>query len=244
MMYPMYPVSPFYFYDYTYILVLIGALLSIGASLHVKSVFKKYGAIRNSRGLTGAQTAGILLEREGIYGVDIHQVGGSLTDNYNPREKSVNLSDTVYGYSSIAAVSVAAHECGHAMQHDQKYIPLSIRSSLVPVANIGSRIGIPIILVGVLLSHMSAGSKIVTFGIWLFALSVLFQVVTLPVEFNASRRALAAIKANSLLAEEEYEGAKKVLTAAALTYVASAAASILSLLRLILIFGGGRSRRD
>ncbi len=238
-----YPGLIYGFYDWTYILVLIGALLSIAASAHVNSVFKKYSRVGCSRGLTGYETANILLKRANINGVTINRVGGSLTDNYNPRQQSVNLSEPIYGVASIAAVSVAAHECGHAMQHNTNYFPLSIRSALVPAANIGSKIGIPMILVGMLLSYGNAGSKIVTLGIWCFALSVLFQIVTLPVEFNASKRALEAIRENGLLIEDEYYGAKKVLTAAALTYVASAAASILSLLRLIMLFGGGR-RRD
>ncbi|MBO6137366.1 MAG: zinc metallopeptidase [Lachnospiraceae bacterium] len=232
------------YFDWTYVLVLIGALLSIGASAHINSVFSRYSAVRGSREITGAQTADTLLRYAGIYGVGINRVRGSLTDNYNPRQQSVNLSEPIYASTSIAAVSVAAHECGHAMQHSENYFPLAIRSALVPAANIGSRIGIPIILVGLFLSSGTFGDKLVTIGIWCFALSVLFQLVTLPVEFDASRRALAAIKENSLLDENEYYGAKKVLTAAALTYVASAAASILSLLRLVILFGGGRNRRD
>ena len=232
------------YFDWTYILVIIGALLSIGASAHINSVFSRYSNIRCVKGITGAETADLLLKRASIYGVSVNRVGGSLTDNYNPRQQSVNLSETIYGRASVSAVSVAAHECGHAMQHNENYFPLAIRSALVPVANIGSRIGIPIILVGLLISGGGFGDKIVTLGIWCFALSVLFQLVTLPVEFDASRRALKAIKENGLLVEEEYNGARKVLTAAALTYVASAAASILSLLRLVILFGGGRNRRD
>lgn len=238
--YPMY----YGYFDFTYILVLIGAILSIAASAHVNSVFSRYSKIRCVKGITGAQTADTLLRRSGIYDVTINRVSGSLTDNYNPRQQSVNLSDPIYAMPTVAAVSVAAHECGHAMQHNENYFPLAIRSALVPAANIGSKIGIPIILIGILLSYASFSSTLVTVGIWCFSLSVFFQIVTLPVEFDASRRALIAIRENGLLAEEEYRGAKKVLSAAALTYVASAAASILSLLRLILIFGGGRSRRD
>ena len=238
--YPMYYGN----FDWTYILVLIGAVLSIAASAHVNSVFAKYSRVRGSKGITGAQTADILLQYANIYGVSINRVTGSLTDNYNPRQHSVNLSESVYSNTSIAAVSVAAHECGHAMQHSTNYFPLSIRSALVPAANIGSRIGIPIILIGLLFSSGAFGDKLVTLGIWCFSLSVLFQLITLPVEFDASRRALIAIKEKGLMADDEYYGAKKVLTAAALTYVASAAASILSLLRIILIFGGGRNRRD
>ncbi len=235
---------PMYYFDWTYVLVIIGAVLSIGASAHINSVFSRYSNVRCVKGITGAETADILLRRASIFGISINRVGGSLTDNYNPRQQSVNLSEPIYGRASVAAVSVAAHECGHAMQHSENYFPLAIRSALVPVANIGSRIGIPIILIGMLFSSGAFGDRLVTLGIWCFALSVLFQLVTLPVEFDASRRALKAIRENDLLAEEEYYGAKKVLTAAALTYVASAAASILSLLRLVILFGGGRNRRD
>ena len=235
---------PMYYFDWTYVLVIIGAVLSIGASAHINSVFSRYSNVRCVKGITGAQTADILLRRASIFGISINRVGGSLTDNYNPRQQSVNLSEPIYGRASVAAVSVAAHECGHAMQHSENYFPLAIRSALVPAANIGSRIGIPIILIGMLFSSGAFGDRLVTLGIWCFGLSVLFQLVTLPVEFDASRRALKAIRENDLLAEEEYYGAKKVLTAAALTYVASAAASILSLLRLVILFGGGRNRRD
>ncbi|MCR5627550.1 MAG: zinc metallopeptidase [Lachnospiraceae bacterium] len=233
-----------YYYDPTYILVIIGAILSMWASAKVNSTFAKYSQVRSSSGITGEETARLLLGRNGINHVSVVHIGGQLTDNYNPSTKKVNLSDPVYGSSSIATVSVAAHECGHAMQHNTNYFPLAFRSALVPVANIGSKIGIPIILIGVLLSYVGRYNyTIIQIGLWCFSLSVLFQIITLPVEFNASKRALAAIQENALLSQEEYRGAKEVLTAAALTYVASAAASILSLLRLVMIFGGGR-RRD
>ncbi|MCR4908715.1 MAG: zinc metallopeptidase [Lachnospiraceae bacterium] len=232
-----------YYWDPTYVLVLIGALLSIMASAHVKSVFQKYSRIGVLSGATGRDTAETLLNRAGIYDVSINAVAGSLTDNFNPRNMTVNLSEPVYGGRTISAVSVAAHECGHAMQHHNRYAMLAFRSALVPVANIGSKIGIPIILVGMLFSAGGAGSILTNIGIWCFSLSVLFQLVTLPVEFNASSRALAALKEQHLLEDSELAGAKKVLSAAALTYVASAAASILTLLRLIMIFGGNR-RRD
>ncbi len=235
--------SFYYGWDPTYFLVIIGAILSIAASAHVNSVFRKYSHVSVMSGATGSDTAPTLLTRAGISDVAINHVNGSLTDNFNPSNRSVNLSDPVYGSSTISAVSVAAHECGHAMQHRDRYAMLSFRSALVPVANIGSRIGIPIILVGMLFSAGGAGSIITNIGIWCFSLSVLFQLVTLPVEFNASSRALEALKEQHLLEDSELAGAKKVLSAAALTYVASAAAAILTLLRLIMIFGGGR-RRD
>ncbi len=231
------------FYDPTYLLVLVGAVLSILASAHVQSVFARYAKVGTASGATGRDTAEALLKIGGIRDVGINHIGGSLSDHYDPRSRTVNLSETVYGARTISAVSVAAHECGHAMQHRDSYFPLSIRSALVPAANIGSKIGIPLILVGMLFARGGSGSLITNIGIWCFSLSVLFQLVTLPVEFNASKRALAALEENRLLEPSEMDGAKKVLRAAALTYVASAAASILSLLRLIMVFGGGR-RRD
>ncbi len=232
--------NPFFYYmDSTYLLVLIGAILSIWASARVKSTYSKYSRIRSASGLTGAEAAERILRMSGIYDVGVEQVSGSLTDHYDFRRKMIRLSDSVYGSASVAAIGVAAHECGHAVQDQKKYLPLRLRTALVPAANIGSRLGIPIILIGLL---FGSSSVLITIGIWVFALAVLFQVVTLPVEFNASRRALAILENGGLLGTTELDGAGKVLRAAALTYVAAAASSILQLLRLILLFGGGRKR--
>ncbi len=229
----------YYYMDWTYILVLIGAVLSMIASARVNSTFQKYSKVRSMTGMTGAEAAQRILQYNGIYDVQVQHVSGSLTDHYNPRDKTLNLSDSVYGSCSVAAVGVAAHECGHAIQHKENYGPLSIRSALVPAANIGSKLGIPIILIGVLLSY---NSVLIQIGIWVFSLAVLFQIVTLPVEFNASSRAVACLDQYGILAGEEVQSCRKVLKAAALTYVAAAASAILSLLRLILLFG--RRRND
>lgn len=225
-----------YYFDPTYMLVLIGALLCIGANCMVTSTFKKYNRVRSRSNMTGAQAAEELLHRQGIYDVTIEHIRGSLTDHYDPRSKVLRLSDDTYGSTSVAAIGVAAHECGHAIQHNEEYLPLKIRSAIVPLANFGCRFGIPIILLGLFL-----GQFFVELGIWVFALSVLFQIVTLPVEFNASNRAVALLSDYGILEGEENRQCKKVLGAAALTYVAAAASSVLQLLRLILLFG---NRRD
>ena len=191
--------------------------------------------------MTGADAARRLLASQGIYDVTVRQVSGNLTDHYDPRTKTVNLSQGVYGSTSVAAIGVAAHECGHAMQDNEEYAPLRIRSALVPVANFGSQLSWPLILLGVIFGGL--GSPLVQIGILLFTAAVLFQLVTLPVEFNASSRAVKLLDAQGILYGEEVTGTKKVLKAAALTYVAAAAGSILQLLRLIILFGG-RNRRD
>lgn len=229
-----------YYYDPTYFLILIGAVLCILAQLRVKSTYKKYSRVRSRSGLTGAQAAQRILQMSGIYDVRIEHVRGELTDHYDPSKKVLRLSDNVYGSDSIAAIGVAAHECGHAVQHDKGYAPLTFRTALVPVANIGSWAGIPLIFLGAILGM---NQTLIHIGIWVFALAVLFQIVTLPVEFNASGRALAMLGNYGMLSQDETRGCRKVLSAAALTYVAAAAAAILQLLRLILLFGGGR-RRD
>lgn len=229
-----------YGFDWTYILVIIGALISIIASSNVKSTFKKYSRYRTKSGLTGAETARKILDSAGVYDVTVEPIKGSLTDHYDPRSKVLRLSDDVYASDSIAAVAVAAHECGHAIQHDEGYEPMKIRSMIVPVANFGSKFGIYIIIAGVVISFLE---PLITLGIVLFSFGMIFQIVTLPVEFDASNRALERLKESEMLVGDENKGAAKVLKAAALTYVASAAASILSLLRLILLFGG-RSRRN
>ncbi|MDE6362895.1 MAG: zinc metallopeptidase [Lachnospiraceae bacterium] len=226
-----------YYFDPTYILVLIGAVLSIIASARVNSTFSKYARVRSMSGMTGAQTAEAILRSRGIHDVRVEHIRGNLTDHYDPTKKVVRLSDSVYGSTSVAAIGVAAHECGHVMQHHEGYAPLNFRTALVPAANIGSRLGIPIILVGLILG---GNPILVNIGIWVFSLAVLFQVVTLPVEFDASRRALACIEQYGIVTSDERKKSAKVLKAAAYTYVAAAAASILQLLRLMMLFG----RRD
>ena len=234
---------PFYmFYDPTYFLVLIGVILSLIASARVKSTFNKYSQMRNSRGMTGAQAAEQVLRGAGIYDVRVEHVAGNLTDHYDPRSKVLRLSDSVYGQTSVAAVGVAAHECGHAIQHAKGYGPLKFRNVLVPVANFGAKIAWPLILVGLLINSESAWF-IMQAGIIAFSLAVLFQIVTLPVEFNASNRAIRVIADSGIMYGEEIVAAKRVLSAAALTYVAAAASSILQLLRLVLL-AGGRRRND
>lgn len=227
----------YYFWDSTYILVVIGAIICMLASAKVKTTFNQYARVRSFSGMTGAQAAERILHSQGIYDVEIRHVPGNLTDNYNPAQKTLNLSDAVYGSTSVAAVGVAAHECGHAIQHQVDYFPLNFRSALVPVANFGSTLSWPIIIIG-LLFNGSMSASIINFGILLFSFAVLFQLVTLPVEFNASSRALKVLETEGILSTEELRSTKKVLGSAALTYVASAAAAILQLLRLILLFGG------
>lgn len=229
-----------YYFDPTYLLVLIGAGLCIWAQMRVGSTYRKYSRVRSRSGMTGAEAARRILQMSGIYDVRIEHVRGELTDHYDPARKVLRLSDSVYDSSSIAAIGVAAHECGHAVQHDKGYAPLSLRTALVPAANIGSWAGIPLILLGVFLGM---NQLLIQLGIWVFALAVLFQVVTLPVEFNASNRALAMLGDYGMLERDEAGGCRKVLSAAALTYVAAAASSILQLLRLVLLFGNNR-RRD
>lgn len=226
-----------FFWDPTYFLVLIGVIICSIASAKVRSTYNRYNRVRSSSGMTGAQAAERILRAAGITDVSIRHVSGNLSDHYDPRTKTVNLSDTVYGSQSVAAIGVAAHECGHVMQHAHGYFPLTFRSALVPVANIGSTLAWPMILIGLFFSGKSS-SLFIQFGILLFSLAVLFQLVTLPVEFNASRRALASVEQLGLLSSDEIPKTRRVLSAAALTYVASAAAAILQLLRLILLFGG------
>lgn len=227
-----------YYFDPTYLLIIIGIILSLLASARLKSTYAKYSKVRSHTGLTGAQVAEHLLHAEGIYDVRIEHISGNLTDHYSPNEKVLRLSDGVYNSTSIAALGVAAHECGHAVQHKENYAPLKIRGSLVPVVNIGAQLSWPLIFIGIIFSSVDF---LIQFGIILFLLTVIFQLVTLPVEFNASSRALAALKQHNILYEEEAKSTRKVLKAAALTYVAAAAASILQLLRLLLLFGGRRN---
>ncbi len=229
-----------YYFDPTYILVLIGAVLCLAAQAKVSMTYGKYEKVRSRTGMTGAQAAQRILEMSGIYDVRIERVSGRLTDHYDPTGKVLRLSDATYASGSVAAIGVAAHECGHAVQHHKGYGPLRLRSALVPAANIGSKAGIPLIILGALLGM---NQILIQIGIWVFALAVLFQVVTLPVEFDASKRALAMLDGYGLMDREETAGCRKVLSAAALTYVAAAATAILQLLRLVLLFGGNK-RRD
>ncbi len=228
-----------FYFDPTYILVLIGVVLSLAASAKVRTTFSKYSRVRSMSGLTGAQAAERLLHQAGIYDVRIEHIRGNLSDHYDPRSKVLRLSDSVYGQSSLAAIGVAAHECGHAIQHQHSYVPLKLRGALVPVANIGSMASWPIIILGIIMSY---NQFLITLGIILFSAAVLFQLVTLPVEFNASKRAIARLGETGILYGDELRQSKKVLDAAALTYVAAAAATILQLLRLVILFGGGRNR--
>lgn len=229
----------YYYWDPTYILVVIGAVICMIASARVKGTFNKYSQLRSVSGMNGAQVAQRVLQAAGIYDVQVRHVSGSLTDHYDPRTKTVNLSDPVYNATSVAALGVAAHECGHAIQHAKSYAPLSIRSALVPIANFGSMLAWPVILIGLLFNTRSSG-LIIDIGILLFSAAVLFQLVTLPVEFDASRRALVMLRTQGILADDELKYTRRVLKSAALTYVASAAAAILQLLRIILITNGRR----
>lgn len=229
----------YYYWDPTYILVVIGAVICMIASARVKGTFNKYSQLRSMSGMNGAQVAQRVLQAAGIYDVQVRHVSGSLTDHYDPRTKTVNLSDPVYNATSVAALGVAAHECGHAIQHAKSYAPLSIRSALVPIANFGSMLAWPAILIGLLFNTRSSG-LIIDIGILLFSAAVLFQLVTLPVEFDASRRALVMLRTQGILADDELRYTRRVLKSAALTYVASAAAAILQLLRIILITNGRR----
>ena len=229
----------YYYWDPTYILVVIGAVICMIASARVKGTFNKYSQLRSMSGMNGAQVAQRVLQAAGIYDVQVRHVSGSLTDHYDPRTKTVNLSDPVYNATSVAALGVAAHECGHAIQHAKSYAPLSIRSALVPIANFGSMLAWPVILIGLFFNTRSSG-LIIDIGILLFSAAVLFQLVTLPVEFDASRRALVMLRTQGILADDELKYTRRVLKSAALTYVASAAAAILQLLRIILITNGRR----
>ena len=229
-----------YYFDPTYILIIIAAIISLIAQWRVNSAFSKYSRVASMSGMTGAQAARMILQSNGINDVSVQRISGKLTDHYNPSTKVLNLSESVYGSTSVAAIGVAAHECGHAIQHARGYFPLSLRTALVPVANIGSQLSWVFIIVGTILSF---NQTLITIGIIMFSAAVLFQLVTLPVEFNASARALEQLESNGILYRDEVSQTRKVLSAAALTYVAAAATAILQLLRLIILFGG-RGRRD
>lgn len=228
-----------YGFDYTYFIFMIPAIIiSLWAQIKVKTTFSKYSKIPNSRGMTGADAAYKVLSYNEVTDVTLQHISGSLTDNFNPKDKTLNLSDDVYSKTSVAAVGVAAHEAGHAVQHAQGYAPIKVRSALVPVANIGSTLSFPLILIGLILPVQY--SYVAYFGIALFSLAVLFQVVTLPVEIDASRRALKTLEDSEALYGEELEGARKVLKAAAMTYLAATFAALLNLLRILLLVSGRR----
>ena len=233
-----------FYFNFQYIYLLIPAfILAMYAQSKVNSTFNKYSRLRSRSGMTGAEVAEELMHRAGIYDVRIERIHGNLTDHYDPMHKVLRLSDPVYSSTSLAAIGVAAHETGHAVQHNVGYVPLSLRSAMVPLTNLSSRLAMPLIFLGVLFGYNSSSSfgyTLIQGGIILFALAVLFSIVTLPVEFNASSRAVKMLGNYGILSTDELEPVKKVLGAAALTYVASAVSAILSLLRLILIFG----RRD
>ena len=238
---------PYYSYgfDWTYIvLVLPCIILSMWASSSVKNTFARYSKSHSIRRITGAQAAQRVLSHNGVSGVRIERVSGDLTDHYDPRTNVIRLSDSVYDATSVAAIGVAAHEAGHAVQYARHYAPIKLRAAIIPITNIGSKLAMPLILLGLVLNVLGGLSyTFVYLGIACFALSLVFQLVTLPVEFNASRRALRAIEDGQLLTEAEIQGAKKTLSAAAMTYVAATAVSLAQLLRLLLLFGGrGRSR--
>ena len=227
----------FYGFDIYYFILIIPALLfGLWAQSQVNTNFQKYSQIGTMRGMTGAQAAEYILQQNGIYDVQIRHVSGHLSDNFNPRNKTINLSDSVYGSTSIAAIGVAAHEAGHAVQHAVNYKPIRIREMIIPVTQIGSWLYLPIIMIGFIFSSQG----LVNLGIILFSTLAIFQLATLPVEFNASDRAITTLAQSGILYGEEINGAKKVLKAAALTYVAALVSSLAQLLRLILIFGGRR----
>ena len=238
---------PYYYYgfDWTYVVLVLPCLiLSLWASANVNSTFKKYSKQYSLRQLTGAEAAQRVLRANGVHGVRIERVSGNLTDHYDPKTNVIRLSDGVYNNTSTAAIGVACHEAGHAVQYAEGYAPIKLRAAIIPVTNFGSRLAMPLILIGLLFSALGSFSDtLIYLGIACFGLSLVFQLVTLPVEFNASRRALHAIEDGGLLTEEEQKGARKTLTAAALTYVAATAVALAQLLRLITLFGG-RRRND
>ena len=237
----------FYYYgfDMTYLIFVLPCLiLSLWASANVNSTFRKYSNQFSARRITGAQAAQRVLSANGVSGVRIERISGNLTDHFDPKTNVIRLSDSVYDATSTAAIGVACHEAGHAVQYAQHYAPIKLRAAIVPITNIGSRLAMPLILLGLLFSFGESFSyTFVYLGIACFGLSVVFQLVTLPVEFNASRRAMEAIESGNILTEEEQRGARKTLTAAALTYVAATAVALAQLMRLLVIFGGRNNRR-
>jgi Zn-dependent membrane protease YugP len=233
----------FWFYDYWYIVLVMPAIIfSMITSISVQSTFNKYSRVRSSRGITGAEAARRVLDANGLYSVKIAPVRGELTDHYNPKDNTIYLSESVYNNPSTAAIGVAAHEAGHAVQHAKEYLPIRIRTAIVPATNFASKLSIPLIILGLLFS--ASGLIVLAYaGVACFAMSTVFQLVTLPTEFNASRRALNALSSYGILSRDELGDAKKVLSAAAMTYVAALAVSLMQLLRLLLIVGGNSRRR-
>lgn len=232
--------------DWTLVPVIIAMMFCIMAQINVKSTFEKYRNVRTSRSITGAEAARRILDANGLYNTKVERVPGDLTDHYDPRNNVIRLSDSVYSSPSAAAVGIAAHEAGHAVQHATNYAPIKLRAAIIPITNIGSRLSWPLLLIGILLlgSPYSAYANIFALaGIVCFSFSTIFQLVTLPTEFNASARAMDTLRSNNILAGDELVAARKVLSAAAMTYVAALAYSIIYLLRLILIFNGNRNRR-
>ena len=240
-------IMPYYYgFDWTYVYLVLPCLIfSLWASWQVNSTFKKYSRQYSMRGITGADAAQQVLRANGVTGVRIERIGGSLTDHYDPTSNVIRLSDDVYASTSTAAIGVACHEAGHAVQYAQGYAPIKLRAAIIPVTNFGSKLAMPLILLGILFSSLGSTSDFfINLGIACFGLSVLFQLVTLPVEFNASHRALVAIEQNGILTEDELSGARKPLSAAAMTYVAATAAALAQLLRLLILFGNNRRRND
>ena len=226
-----------YYADPTWIIILPALILTLWAQFKVNSTFEKYSGVRSMRGMTGADVARRILDLNGLHNVQVVHTPGNLTDHFDPRTNVVRLSDSVYGSSSVAAIGVAAHEVGHAVQHATGYAPIKLRNTIVPVVNVCSTLAIPLFIMGMVFGTFPI---LMDIGIWLFAAAVLFHIVTLPVEINASRRAIATLDSNYILEGDEIKGAKRVLSAAAMTYVASAAMAVMQLLRLILV----RNRRD
>ena len=221
----------YYGFDITYIFVIIGMLITLIASWRMKATFAKYERVASQSGLTGREVAEKILRANGIYDVSVR-----LTDHYDPRDKTVSLSEAIYGSTSVAAIAVAAHECGHAIQDNVGYVPLNLRSAFVPVANFGSRLSWPLICIGFILGYGNISNILIQIVIAMFLLAVIFQIITLPVEFDASRRALIELENNEILLDKEDKSARKVLFAAAMTYVAAAAAGVLQMLRLMILF--------
>ena len=239
------PYYGYYGFDWTYlVLVLPCFILSLWASSSVKSTFRRYSTQYSPRSITGADAAARVLRDNGVYGVRIERISGDLTDHYDPKTNVIRLSDSVYSSTSTAAIGVACHEAGHAVQYATHYAPIKLRAAIIPITNFGSKLAMPLILLGIVLSFMGNFSyTLVYLGIACFGLSLVFQLITLPVEFNASRRAVRAIEDAGILSSQELVGAKRTLKAAAMTYVAATAVALAQLLRLIILFGG-RRRRD
>ena len=238
---------PYYYgLDWTYIILVLPCIIfSMIASSSVNSTFKKYSSQLSSRQITGSQAAQRVLAANGVHGVRIERISGNLTDHYDPKTNVIRLSENVYDNPSTAAIGVACHEAGHAVQYANNYFPIHIRAAIIPVTNIGSRLAMPLILLGILFSAVGAFSNtLIYLGIACFAFSLIFQLITLPVEFNASRRAMTAIKETGILTENEQKGAQKTLNAAAMTYVAATAVALAQLIRLITLFGNRGRRRD